>query len=223
MDTYETKQHVFEYSPFDRDTDPGLRDQILFYHMSDILTDSERARLLGLPEGCRIRERAKILEPKNLTLGKYVWIGEGAVLDAQGGLSIGDYTQIGLSVMVWSHSTHLQAVRGETGISRANIEYKPTKIGSNCFIAGPSVIGPGVSIGDRVIISPLSFVNRDVPDDTIVSTTRQMRDLEKRVGELTQVTAALVGLLQQRETPGDNGDLAAILKRLERLTAKGAA
>lgn len=211
-------QHIFEYPPFDRDTPPGLRDQILFYHISDVLSDSERARLLGLPEGCRIRERAKILEPQNLTLGKYVWIGEGAVLDAQGGLTIGDFTQIGLSVMVWSHSTHLQAVKGETGVSREHIEYKPTRIGNNCFIAGPSVIGPGVTIGDRVIISPLTFVNRDVPDDTIVSTGRQMRDMERRVGELTQVTAALVDLLRQRETPDNADEMAAILRRLDRLT-----
>jgi hypothetical protein len=36
---------------FDPGTDIGLRHQILTYYVGDLLTDVERARLLGLPEG----------------------------------------------------------------------------------------------------------------------------------------------------------------------------
>ena len=171
----------------DDDSDPQIREirrQALLHHMADLLTDRERARLLGLPEGCRIRERAKILAPEKLTLGRNVWIGEGAMLDAQGGLSIGDYTQIGLNVMVWSHSSHKQARLSKTCVDKEGIEYKPTRIGKNCFIAGPSVIAAGVTIGDRVIVSPLTFVDKDVPDDAVVSGKRDIRELEKRIHSL---------------------------------------
>jgi acetyltransferase-like isoleucine patch superfamily enzyme len=175
----------------DKDTDPALRDQILLYHISDVLTDRERARLLNLPEGCRIRERAKILAPEKLKCGRHVWIGEGAVLDAQGGLTIGDFTQIGLNVMIWSHTSHRQALLSKTTISKEGITYKETKIGKNCFIAGPSVIAPGVNIGDRVIISPLSFVDRDLPDDVVYSGNRDIRQLENRVKELEEALRKL--------------------------------
>jgi len=111
-----------------------IRSEILRYRTTELMNDRERARFLGLPDGCRIRENAKILRPENLTCGTNVWIGEGAVLDAQGGLEIGDNTQIGLSVMVWSHTTHLQALAGETGRSKESIKYTSTKIGSNSFI-----------------------------------------------------------------------------------------
>ena len=171
----------------DDDSDPQIREirrQMLLYRMGDVLTDRERARLLGLPEGCRIRERAKILAPEKLTLGRNVWIGEGAMLDAQGGLSIGDYTQIGLNVMVWSHSSHKQARLSKTCVDKEGIEYKPTRIGKNCFIAGPSVIAAGVTIGDRVIVSPLTFVDKDVPDDAVVGGKRDIRELEKRIQSL---------------------------------------
>lgn len=178
---------------FDSNTDPTLRQQILTYHLSDLLTDVERARLLGLPEGCRMRERAKILFPEKLTLGKNVWIGEGAVLDAQGGLSIGDFTQIGLGVMVWSHTSHVQAIGGLTGSpTKEGIQYKATKIGNNCFIAGPSVIAPGVTIGDRVIVSPLTFVDRDLADDEIVSSQRELRKLGQKVDRLEALIAQLI-------------------------------
>jgi acetyltransferase-like isoleucine patch superfamily enzyme len=171
----------------DDDSDPQIREirrQILLYRMADLLTDRERARLLGLPEGCRIRERAKILAPEKLTLGRNVWIGEGAILDAQGGLTIGDYTQIGLNVMIWSHSSHKQARLSKTCVDKEGIEYKPTRIGKNCFIGGPAVIAAGVTIGDRVVVSPLTFVDKDVPDDEVVSAKRDVKQLERRIKTL---------------------------------------
>ena len=179
----------------DDDSDPQIREirrQLLLHRMAETLTDRERARLFGLPEGCRIRERAKILAPEKLTLGRNVWIGEGAMLDAQGGLSIGDYTQIGLNVMVWSHSSHKQARLSKTCVDKDGIEYKPTRIGANCFIAGPSVIAAGVTIGDRVIVSPLTFVDKDVPDDTVVSSKREIRQLEKRIHALERALEELL-------------------------------
>ena len=170
--------------------DKALRAQILRYQATELMTDRERAVFLGLPEGCRIRERAKILAPEKLVLGKNVWIGEGAVLDAQGGLTIGDSSQIGLGVMIWSHSSHLQAIRGETTLGRDSIAYKPTRIGKNCFIAGPSVIAAGVTIGDGAIISPLTFVDRDVAAGETVSAPRSLKKLEQRLDRLERRLAA---------------------------------
>lgn len=176
----------------DINTDIALRNQILTYHLSEVLTDVERARLLGLPNGCRIRERAKILCIENLTLGENVWIGEGAVLDAQGGLDIGSNCQIGLNVLVWSHSSHKQAIEGKTGSpSKEGIRYARTRIGRNCFIAGPSVIAPGVTIGDGVIISPFTFVDRNVRDGEVVSSPRELKKLSTKVERLEEIVMRL--------------------------------
>jgi acetyltransferase-like isoleucine patch superfamily enzyme len=201
---------------FDETTPEGLRNQILTYRMTDFLTDRERARFFGLPEGCRIRERAKILAREKLSIGHHVWIGEGAVLDAQGGLTIGDYTQIGLNVMIWSHTSHIEAKFGgrrqelesTAAASRKGIQYLPTKIGSNVFIAGPSVIAPGVTIGDRVIISPLSFVDRDLPDNAVFSPVNDMRKLQAKVEKMEETIAMLLeqGLRQTARVEDiDNG------------------
>ena len=187
---------------FDETTPQDLRDQILAYHMTELLTDGERARFLGLPEGCRIRERAKILAREKLVIGRNVWIGEGAVLDAQGGLTIGDYTQIGLNFLIWSHTSHIEARFGgrksemvsNTASGRKGIQYQSTKIGSHVFIAGPSVIAPGVTFGYRVIISPLSFVDRDLPDNAVFSPTRDLSILQAKVRKLED---ALEILLEQ--------------------------
>lgn len=198
---------------FDETTPEALRNQILADHMTAVLTDRERARFFGLPEGCRIRERAKILAREKLVLGCNVWIGEGAVLDAQGGLTIGEYTQIGLNVLIWSHTSHIearfggrkQAMPSGGASNRGGIQYQPTKIGSHVFIAGPSVIAPGVTIGDRVIISPLSFVDRDLPDNTVFSPSRDLRLLQDKVMHMEATIAMLLAEGQQREPHQNEG------------------
>ena len=198
---------------FDETTPEALRNQILADHMTAVLTDRERAQFLGLPEGCRIRERAKILAREKLVLGRNVWIGEGAVLDAQGGLTIGEYTQIGLNVLIWSHTSHIearfggrkQAMTSDGATNRGGIQYQPTKIGSHVFIAGPSVIAPGVTIGDRVIISPLSFVDRDLPDNAVFSPSRDLRLLQDKVMHMEATIAMLLAQGQRREPHQDEG------------------
>ena len=146
----------------------NLRKEILHRLLGETLTDDERAQLLGLPEGCRIREGAKIISPENLSIGEYCWIGENAILDATGGLEIGSHSTIGLSVFVWSHSNHLANLKMDNQIGGKFMQKKRTRIGSGCFLAGPSVVMPGVSIGDKVIIRPFSTVDTDIPSRSIV-------------------------------------------------------
>ena len=147
----------------------NLRPQILEYFISQVMTDDERAHLLGLPTGCRMREGAKIISPENFVCGEYVWIGEGAILDASGGLTIGDHTSIGLNVFVWSHTSYLANVAMNNIIGSPLIERKATQIGKGCFIAGPAVIYAGVTIGDRVVILPMTTVTKDIPSNSIVA------------------------------------------------------
>jgi hypothetical protein len=78
---------------FDETTPEALRNRIITYHMTDDLTHCARARFLGLPEGCRIRERAKILAGEKPSIGRPARIGEGIILDAQGGSTMGDDTR----------------------------------------------------------------------------------------------------------------------------------
>jgi acetyltransferase-like isoleucine patch superfamily enzyme len=132
------------------------------------MTDDERAELWGLPEGCRMRENSKILSPENFKCGKYVWIGEGAILDASGGLEIGDHTSIGLSVYIWSHTSFLANLTLNNIVGNPLIARAKTSIGKGCFIAGHSVIYHGVSIGDKTVVLPMSVITKDIPGNCIV-------------------------------------------------------
>jgi len=47
--------------------------------------------------------------------------------------------------------------------------YKKTSIGQQCFIGARSIILPGVSIGDHVIVGSGSVVTKDVKSNCIVA------------------------------------------------------
>lgn len=139
-----------------------LQREILKYHQTQTMTDRERAKFLGLPKGCRIRENAKIIWPNRLIIEENVYIGEGCIIDASGGLTIGANTQFSAYCCVYTHSSVRQALFG------GPIERKPTVIGAHCWVGSFSVIYPGIIMGDKVIVFPLSYVHKNVPTGSTV-------------------------------------------------------
>jgi len=147
----------------------SLRKEIISRIAYSFLTDTERAETLMLPEGCRVRESAKIVCPQGLTIGPYCNLAENSVVDASGGLTIGSHTTIGVGVLVWSHSSHMANLLHSNYVGSSHIIRKKTTIGSGCFICGPSVVQAGSTIGDYCLIQPFSTVAGDVPDRSIVT------------------------------------------------------
>jgi acetyltransferase-like isoleucine patch superfamily enzyme len=154
---------------FDDERSNRLRPHILTELVGQFMNDQERAKLFGLPETTRIRERAKVISPDRLKMGDHCWIGEGAVLDASGGMEIGEHTSIGLNCLIFTHSSWLANMMLENHSGTDLIERKPVRIGKGCFIGGNSVIMPGVTIGDFATVQPLSVVAKDVPERSLVS------------------------------------------------------
>jgi len=92
--------------------------------------------------------------PENLRLGKYTDIGIFTYINAQYGVIIEDFVQIGSHCSIYTIST----IDGRKG--RVIIK-KNARIGSH------SVVMPGVTIGENAIIGAFSFVNKDIPDNVI--------------------------------------------------------
>lgn len=146
-----------------------LRENVIFRQFTDkLLTDSERAAYYGLPEGCRMRENAKIICPEKLKCGKYVYIGENVILDASGGLEVGTHTTFAAGVFIWTHTSHKANIAMANYPSSGMIMRKPTKIGSGVFIGGPSVVVSGASIGDRTVVLPMSCVTGDIAGNCMI-------------------------------------------------------
>ncbi|MDO8667865.1 MAG: acyltransferase [bacterium] len=95
-----------------------------------------------------------VLYPDGLKLGKNTDIGAYTLIVAKYGVEIGDNVQIGSHCSVYSYST---------------IDDKSGKVvlGDNCRIGTHSSIMPGIKIGENAIIGAHSFVNKDVPANSV--------------------------------------------------------
>lgn len=87
-------------------------------------------------------------------------IGEGLYLGHWGTLIINPKTVIGKNCNIAAGVTIGQINKGKK-------EGVPT-IGDEVWIGANAVIVGGVTIGDNVLIAPLSYVNMDVPSNSIV-------------------------------------------------------
>jgi acetyltransferase-like isoleucine patch superfamily enzyme len=117
----------------------------------------------GFGEGTSVYDECLILG--DVRVGKHCWIGPFTVLDGQGGLTIGDYVDIGTGTHIYSHNTIERALTGH----KAVLHRQPTHIGSCCFIAPHVVIGPGTRIGDHCFISAGSYVEGVFPSNSFIS------------------------------------------------------
>lgn len=92
--------------------------------------------------------------PENLKLGEGTDIGAFTYINAENGVETGEDVQVGSHCSIYSLSTIDEKV-GKVVIK------KSAKIGTH------STIMPGVTIGENSIVGAHSFVNQDIPDNTL--------------------------------------------------------
>jgi acetyltransferase-like isoleucine patch superfamily enzyme len=99
----------------------------------------------------------------HITVGSNSLIGNGTVLDWSGGITIGNFVQIGYA-HVYSHSSVKIALKG-LSIGTRGLANRPTAavvIEDNVWIGGFSYIYPGIVIGHHSIVVPNSLVTESV-------------------------------------------------------------
>lgn len=120
----------------------------------------------------RVSTHTKVEHAHKLDIGDHVFVGHFNVLDASGGLSIGEGCQITNYVSLLSHSSH-RALRlmGRAYLgSPEPVGYvkAATRIGPYTFIGPHTVIAPGAHIGKGVLVLAHSYVDGEVADFAIV-------------------------------------------------------
>jgi acetyltransferase-like isoleucine patch superfamily enzyme len=107
-----------------------------------------------IKEGELTKYNWMVQNKKNLKLGNKTDIGAFTYINAEKGVVIEDYVQIGSHCSIYSVST-IDNKQGKV-ILKEN-----SKIGTH------SSIMPGVTIGKNSIVGAHSYVNKDIPDNTI--------------------------------------------------------
>jgi len=124
-------------------------------------------------EHTRISNATRIESPELLDIGDHVYIGPFNLVDASGGLHIGEGCQITTHCALLTHSSHQAlrlAGRRYWGASDPpGYVRRSTHIGAYTFVGPHSVVAPGSRIGRGVIVRAYSYVDGDVPDFAIVA------------------------------------------------------
>lgn len=127
-----------------------------------------RGELLVFPQGGR------------LVIGEWFYIGPRASLWSgdPAGIKIGDRVLVSFGVMIHDTNSHPLCERERfqqtesifrTGHpSTVNVRTAPISIGDDVWIGANSLIGKGVSIGDRAIIGAGCCIFSDVPSDVLI-------------------------------------------------------
>ncbi len=107
-----------------------------------------------IEEGKLTKYNWLVQNKKGLELGRKTDIGAFTYINAKNGVVIEDLVQIGSHCSIYSVST---------------IDKKEGKITlkKNCKIGSHSLIMPEVIVGENSIVGAFSFVNKDIPSNTL--------------------------------------------------------
>lgn len=134
------------------------------YHSAD-----EILSLFSKLTGKQVDESFSMFPPfytdcgQNITVGKNVFINSGCHFQDQGGIVIGDGSQIGHQVTL---ATLNHGIAPE---DRQTLYPAPIAIGSNVWIGAGATVVPGITIGNNSIVGAGSVVTKDIPENTIVA------------------------------------------------------
>jgi acetyltransferase-like isoleucine patch superfamily enzyme len=123
----------------------------------------------------RISDTVFMYHPERIKIEDNVFVWHYSILDGTGGLEIGEGTQVGAWVGIFTHSSHI-AIRiyGNHYQEVPEQEKKAypissVKIGKYVFVGAGAKILPGVAIGKGALVAAGSVVSKDVGEFEIVS------------------------------------------------------
>jgi acetyltransferase-like isoleucine patch superfamily enzyme len=120
----------------------------------------------------RLSNHAVLIDRQKLQLSDHVFIGHFSVLDASGGLSIGEGCQISAFVGIFTHSSHC-AIRlyGQAYVNtatKAAYFLKPIELGPYSFIGAHCTLLPGTQLGKGSLVFAHSVVKGTFADFAIL-------------------------------------------------------
>jgi acetyltransferase-like isoleucine patch superfamily enzyme len=111
---------------------------------------------------------------EQLTLGKGSQVAAFASLTGGGKVHVGEYATIGYGVRIiaGTDSTEGRYMADKAPAAERNVIRGTIKVGSGCFIGANSVIcvsrrHPNLQIGDHAVVGALSYVDQNVPANSV--------------------------------------------------------
>ena len=140
------EQLLFEFNhakPFTKEFYRILDE--LFYHQ--------------IGEGSTVSTQLTVVAPQNVRIGKSVYVMNGVLLMASGGIIIEDYALVAAHAKIISND--------HDPYFRPALTCKPVIIKEGAWIGAGAAIMKGVTVGKYAIIGSNSVVTKDIPDYSV--------------------------------------------------------
>ncbi len=131
---------------------------------------------MQIGNGSFIMKRVYIMTPQQLSIGEHSHINRNCLIDARGGVAIGNNVSIShnVSIMSGSHDYNSSQFRGR---------FLPIYIGDNVWIGNNAVIQQNITIGEGAVVCAGAVVTRDVAPYSVVAGV-PARKIKERKKEL---------------------------------------
>ena len=138
---------------------PGLLGMILRWGLYRML-------FAELKSFCTIYPGVYLTHTYGLKVGKSFSPNTGALIDARGGIDIGDHVMVGPYAVIVSSNHDFRQMH----VPMAAVDHVMAKvtIGNDVWIGAHAVITAGMTIGNGVVVSAGAVVTKDVDDYQIV-------------------------------------------------------
>ena len=120
----------------------------------DELFDGHDHSGLGIMTPCQIDF------PKQLTIGKHVFINHSFTAMSIGGVTLEDNVQIGPHVTIVTDNHDFD--------NRYVLKCRSVRVCKNAWIGANATIMPGVTVGENAVVAGGAVVTKDVPANTVV-------------------------------------------------------
>ncbi len=138
---------------------PGLLGMILRWGLYRML-------FAELQSFCTIYPGVYLTHTYGLKVGRGFSPNSGVLIDARGGITIGDHVMVGPYAVIVSSNHEFSQI----DVPMATVDHvmAAVKIGNDVWIGAQAVITAGITIGNGVVVSAGAVVTKDVGDYKIV-------------------------------------------------------
>ena len=114
----------------------------------------------------------------NLRLGNNVSIGLNNLINANGGVDMGDNVLIGPDCKIWSVNHRYEDLN--IPIAEQGFEDRPVAIGQRCWLGAGVIVLPGVKLGENIIVSAGAVLSSKRYPDNIMLAGNPARKIGER-------------------------------------------
>lgn len=139
---------------------------------SKLRVSTLRAFGANIGKGVTFRPRTRVKFPWKLSVGDNSWIGEGVWFHNQDSIFVGSNVVISQETML---TTGSHAHRRDMALIT-----RPIKIMDGAWITSRCMILGGVTVGTSALVSPMTLVDADVPENCIVNGRSPFKVVGKR-------------------------------------------